>query len=165
METGKVIEGPATESRTDTEWSPPGNRMGITILSFLGVLVATYLLFGNLGLTGSVACGVGDCATVQASQYSRIAGIPVSAVGLIGYVLLFALALLGLQPAFASAVWLPLLLVMGSVVGVLFSAYLTYLEAFVIRAWCQWCVVSAVIMTLIFCTTAPELGRIGRLGE
>ncbi|MBI4520882.1 MAG: vitamin K epoxide reductase family protein [Gemmatimonadetes bacterium] len=157
-----MIEASAAEAGRLTEWSPPLNRMAITLLSLFGILVATYLLLANLGLTGPVVCGVGDCETVQASSYARIAGVPVSAIGLGGYVLLFALALLGLQPAFGFATWVPQLLVAGSTLGILFTGYLTYIEAFVLHAWCQWCVVSAVLITLIFFSSIPELGRMRR---
>jgi len=55
----------------------------------------------------------------------------------------------------------PLGLLGGVILGVGFSAYLTYLEAFVIHAWCQWCVSSAIIMVLAFLASLPELRRIG----
>jgi uncharacterized membrane protein len=57
------------------------------------------------------------------------------------------------------------LLLAGSGVGVTFSAYLTYVEAFVINAWCQWCVISAVLITLIFLASIPEVGRLLRPTE
>lgn len=150
--------------RIAAEWSPPVNRMAIAVLALIGALVASYLLLSNLGLTGPVACGIGDCATVQNSPYGRIAGIPVSALGLAGYLAVLVLALLGLRPGLAAARWVPLLLFGGALAGVLFSAYLTFLEAFVIRAWCQWCVISAVLITLIFVSSLPELKRAARAG-
>jgi uncharacterized membrane protein len=48
----------------------------------------------------------------------------------------------------------------GSLGGGLFSAYLTYLEAFVIQAWCQYCVASAIIIALIFVASIPEVARL-----
>ena len=59
---------------------PPTNRMVITILALLGLFVALYLWAHNLGLTGPIVCGVGDCGTVQASEYATIGPIPVSAL-------------------------------------------------------------------------------------
>lgn len=152
------MEAPAAE-RIVVEWSPPANRMAIAVLALVGALVATYLLLGSLGLIGRVACGIGDCAAVQSSRWARIAGIPVSAVGLAGYLALFLLAVLGLQRPLARATWIAVLLFAGALAGVLFTAYLTFLEAFVIRAWCQWCVTSAVLITLIFVGALPELKR------
>jgi uncharacterized membrane protein len=69
-------------------------------------------------------------------------------------------ALLGLQPRFMASRGVPLLLLGGGAVGVAFSAYLTYLEAYVIRAWCQWCVTSAILMVLAFLFSLPEIKRI-----
>jgi len=54
----------------------------------------------------------------------------------------------------------PIALLAGGVLGIVFSAYLTYLEAFVIHAWCQWCVISAIIMAVSFLLILPELRRL-----
>ena len=65
--------------------------------------------------------------------------------------------MLGIQPRFARERWVALALFGVSAVGVAFSGYLTYLEAFVIHAWCQWCVISAILVTLIFLLSIPGL--------
>jgi uncharacterized membrane protein len=130
--------------------------MAIALLSLGGVFVALYLLAYWFGWTGPLICGVGDCGTVQASEHARIGTIPVAGIGLAGYLALLGASLLGLQPAWATSRALGGLLLAGSAVGVAFSAYFTYLEAYVIHAWCQWCVVSAVLMTLIFLAALPE---------
>ncbi len=139
---------------------PPMNRMIVAVTSLIGIFVALYLLSHSLGITGSLLCGVGDCATVQASEYAKIAGIPVSAIGVVGYVALLVLALLGLQPAFVGSRAVSGLLVAGATFGFLASGYFTYLEAFVIHAWCQWCVISAILMTVIFVAVIPEFRRL-----
>jgi uncharacterized membrane protein len=136
--------------------------MWIAVVSLVGLFIALYLLAHSLGLMGPVLCGIGDCAAVEASPYSRMWGIPVSAFGVVGYALFLALTLLGLQPRFAEARFVPALLIPGALFGFGFSLYLTYLEAFVIHAWCQWCVISAILMTLIFFLTFPEAGRLRR---
>jgi len=145
------------------EFSPPLNRMAIAILALLGLSVGLYMWAYAAGLTGSVICGVGNCEAVQNSEYSRIAGIPVAAFGVLGYSLLLVSALLGLQPGFRSSRLIPGVLFWGGAAGVLFSGYLTYLEAFVIHAWCQWCVSSAIIMVLAFLAAIPEFKRTGGL--
>jgi len=137
----------------------PANRMAIAVLALVGIFVAFYLFAHNLGLTGPIRCGVGDCGVVQSSEYATIGPVPVSAIGLGGYVVLLGLALLGIQPSRANDPTVGLLLLGGAAFGVVFSAYLTYLEAFVINAWCQWCVMSAVVVTLIFLAALPELRR------
>jgi uncharacterized membrane protein len=78
-----------------------------------------------------------------------------------GYLALLAIALLGLQPGRTEQRGPGLLLFALAAIGVGYSAFLTYLEARVINAWCMWCVTSAVVMTLIFVATLPELFRRG----
>jgi len=150
----------ALEAPSGAVSEPSVNRMAISVLSLIGFFVALYLWAHNAGLTGPIQCGVGDCATVQSSEYARIGPVPVSAIGVAGYVALLALALVGLQPAHRDSRMIGGLLLAGAALGVGFSAYLTYLEAMVIRAWCQYCVASAIIITLTFIATLPEIARL-----
>ena len=139
--------------------NPPLNRMALAILSLLGLLVAFYMLTYALGWTGSVICGIGDCETVQNSPYAHLGPIPVAAFGVAGYLALMVVSLVGLQPGAQGSSKVPRLLVGGAVLGAAFSLYLTYLEAFVIHAWCQWCISSAIIMGLALLASLPELRR------
>lgn len=141
--------------------SPPLNRMLVAVTALLGFAVSLYMLAYATGLVGTLVCNVGSCETVQASPYSRILGIPVAAFGAVGYLALMGVALLGLQPRFAGSRRVAALLIGGGVVGVGFSAYLTYLEAFVIHAWCQWCIISAVLMVVAFLFSVPEFKTLG----
>lgn len=134
--------------------------MAIALLALVGFFVAIYLFAHSIGLTGPLVCGVGDCATVQASRYAQIGPIPVSGIGLAGYAALFVVAMIGIQPAGMGSAWVARLLAMGAAFGAAFSAYLTYLEAAVIQAWCQWCVVSAILMGLTFLASIPEWRRL-----
>ena len=111
---------------------------------------------------GPVLCGIGDCAAVEASPYSKVRGFPVSALGVGGYLALVGASLAGLQPRFAGVRVVSAVLVAGGSIGFGFSLYLTYLEAYVIHAWCQWCVTSAILMTIIFGLALPEVGRLRR---
>jgi uncharacterized membrane protein len=142
----------------------PINRMLIALLALAGLLIATYMLLFKLGLIGELACGLGACDRVQASPWAVFLGLPVPLWGVVGYAFILALALVGVQPGFARdrRVGLGLLLATGYAFG--FSMYLTYLEAFVINAWCQWCVVSAFIATALFACALPELRRARRTG-
>ncbi len=94
----------------------------------------------------------GGCETVQASRWAKLDGIPVSVLGLIGYIgILGSLAIrteLGRAGGFAIAL-----------IGFGFSMYLTYRELFTIKAICQWCVGSAVLMTLLAVITAVRFLR------
>jgi len=140
---------------------PPRNRMALAILALVGFLVALYMLAYALGFTGSVICGVGNCEAVQNSPYAWIGSFPVAGFGTLGYLALLILSFLGLQPGSRRSRLIPAGLFFGGIMGVGVSAYLTYLEAFVIHAWCQWCVASAIIMVLAFMASLPELRRMG----
>jgi uncharacterized membrane protein len=119
-------------------------RRAAALLSLLGIGVATYIAIADSG-GGAPVClaGGGGCETVAASSYSHLAGVNIAVFGIFGYALLFAAALnrgdLGRIGGFAV-----------SLVGFGLSLYLTYLEVFVIEAICQWCVSSAVLMTVLF---------------
>jgi uncharacterized membrane protein len=131
--------------------------MAIAILSLTGVLISAYLTLYKLGYIGVIQCGVGGCDVVQSSQYAYFLGLPVAVWGVAAYSLLLALALAGVQPRWARERWVALAIFATASVGLLFSAYLTYLEAAVIRAWCRWCVASAVVVLLIFLLSIPGL--------
>ena len=82
-------------------------------------------------------------------------------LGVAGYMVMLVVSFMGLQPSFLRSRAIPAVLLGGGVLGLIFSAYLTYLEAFVINAWCQWCIMSAIIMDLAFLASLPELRRMG----
>lgn len=136
------------------------NRMGIALLALAGVLVSVYMTAYKLGLVGSLVCGAGGCETVQNSPWAVFMGVPVPYIGLIGYGALFVIALLGIQPRLEDDRRIPLLLIAAAVTGAAFSAYLTYLEASVIHAWCRWCIVSAILAGLILVLALPEFRRV-----
>ena len=131
--------------------------MVIAALALLGVFVAAYLTLYKLGVLGSLACSIGSCTTVQSSRYATLVGFPVAAWGLAFYIAVFIVTLIGLQERFVDSRPISLFLVASSGVGTAFSLWLTYLEAFVIKAWCQWCVVSALIVTAIFIASWLDL--------
>jgi uncharacterized membrane protein len=119
-------------------------------LALVGVLLSLYLWLYKIGALGALACGDGACEQVQLSPHAQVAGIPVALLGVVGYLAILVIALLGIQPRFAGARWPTDLLLALAAVGVAFSAYLTYLEAAVIHAWCRWCIASAAIMVMLF---------------
>jgi uncharacterized membrane protein len=141
----------------ELEERPPVARMAIAVLALIGLLVAAYLSMYKMGMLGVIQCQIGSCEKVQTSQYAYFLGLPVAYYGVAAYVAILVVAMLGIQPRFERERWVALALFGMSAVGVLFSAYLTYLEAAVIHAWCQWCVVSAVLITLIFLLSLPGL--------
>ena len=118
-------------------------RTAALVLSILGVGVATYIAIAESG-GGSPVCvaGGGGCEQVADSEYSELAGVNVAVIGIGGYLVLAAAALIPGDPG-------RFLGLMAALVGFMFSLYLTYLELFEIEAICQWCVVSAVLMTAL----------------
>jgi uncharacterized membrane protein len=126
------------------------HRMTAALLSLTGLFISAYLYLYKIGKIGTLACGTGGCETVQWSPWSRIAGIEVSLVGLLGYASLLLLCLAALQPNMVHRRAPALLLAVLSGIAVVFTLYLTYLELFVIHAICRWCVGSAVIITGVF---------------
>lgn len=159
--TDPASEGPGAKPDSAIPFTPPLNRMVVAILSLLGLMIALYMLAYAMGLTGPVICGIGECEKVQSSPYSRIGPIPVAAFGVVGYLVLIITCFLGLQPSSRGSRLIPLILLGGGTAGLLFSGYLTYLEGFVIHAWCQWCVGSAIIMALAFLAILPEIRNLG----
>jgi len=137
--------------------------MLIAVLSLIGLFVAFYLTAHAMGWTGPLVCGIGNCEMVQSSKWANLGPVPVSLIGFLGYLALLVLSFLGIQPGRRRSRAIGGLLLAGATVGFAFSAWLTYLEAFVIHAWCQWCVSSAILMTVIFVASLPELGRTGSM--
>jgi uncharacterized membrane protein len=125
-------------------------RMLAALVALAGVFVALYLTLYKLGYIGTLACAVGSCETVQTSKWATFLGFPVGGWGVAYYLGVLALALLGLTGRFADSRRLTDILIGVTGFGLLFSLWLTYLELFVIHAICQWCVVSAILATILF---------------
>ena len=122
-------------------------------IALVGIGVATYITIADSG-GGHPLCVAGGsgCETVANSSYSHLFGVNVAVFGIAGYVVLLAAALTPGDPGrFAG--------LLTALVGFGFSAYLTYLELFVIDAICQWCVASAALMTLLLAVTAARAFR------
>ena len=135
-------------------WRRPksGRRPGwaIPTLAAMGTAVAAYL--GYVETTGVEAvCGpVGDCNTVQQSEYAELFGlIPIGVLGLVGYLLVVGAWLVARTDHNPLSDMARIALFAGTLGGVAFSAYLTFLEPFVIGATCAWCLTSAVLITVL----------------
>ncbi len=125
-------------------------RRAMLVLAVVGLGVATYLtIIHYAGI--KPACTAGEsCIKVQTSQWSKLAGIPVALIGLIGYIGIVA-SLLAPDREETRLATLGL-----SLTGFGFSAYLTYRELFSIHAICEWCASSAVIMTLLLAASVTR---------
>ena len=124
----------------------------IAVLAVLGLGIAGYLTYVHYAGLHVLCAASGGCETVQTSSYAKLAGVPVPLLGLIGY--LGILASLFFRGETGRLVTAGLALV-----GFGFSLYLTYLELFVIKAICQWCVGSAVLLTAIAVLAVIRLMR------
>lgn len=113
------------------------------VLATVGLGVASYLTYVHYSGSPPVCTAGGSCLKVQTSIYSKLAGVPVALMGLIGYVAILAslLAPENESTRFATLVF--------TLAGFGFSAYLTYRELFSIHAICEWCASSAGIMTIL----------------
>ena len=134
--------------------SERSTRVLLGVLAVAGLLMSAYLTwFHLLGVSPVCLAGNGGCETVQSSRYAEILGVPVAALGMGGYAGLLLSALLRGEGGALLGLFVTL-------VGVIFSAYLTYLELFVIYAICQWCVASAALMTTAFILRIIRIGRL-----
>jgi uncharacterized membrane protein len=131
--------------------------MIVSVLALVGIFVALYLTMYKMGAIGHLACGLGECERVNTSKWATFMGAPVAAWGLAFYVATFVVAVVGTLQKFANRIAISQLLTAMSAVGVAFSAWLTYLELYVIHAICKYCVSSAVIVTLIFIVSVLDL--------
>jgi uncharacterized membrane protein len=129
----------------------------VALFALVGIFIALYLTLYKVGVIGRLSCSVGECETVNTSRWATFLGLPVAAWGLGAYVAIFAVALAGLVERREDSRTVAWVLVGISGWSVLFSAWLTYLELFVIHAICIWCVTSAVLVTLIFAASLLDL--------
>lgn len=132
-------------------------RMIIAALALIGVFVALYLTMYKIGMIGHLACGFGSCEVVNSSKWSIFVGAPVAEWGVGFYVATLVVAVAGTSPGLAQRREISYLLAGMSGVGVLFSAWLTYLELFVINAICKYCVTSALLVTAIFIVSLADV--------
>ena len=138
-------------------WRADSRRWAGVLLAAVGLADSAYLTYIKLA-NAQASCTIGDCNAVNSSTYAEIAGIPIALLGLGAY------AAIGLLLALEDrAEWLatysPLGVFFLALTGTLYSAYLTYVELFVIDAVCPYCVVSAVVITSILMLSIWRLAR------
>jgi len=131
--------------------------MLIAALSLVGLFVAMYLWLYKLGIVGTLSCKVGSCEKVNTSPWAVFLGQPVAFWGVLYYVGMFTTALASTAERFATDRRATLALVTLTAWGMVFSGWLTYLELAVIHAICMYCVISAVIVVIMFALSVAEL--------
>ncbi len=121
-------------------------RITAGILAVIGAIDSLYLVIIKWTNNKSLCLqGVGDCWSVNTSKYSEIAGIPIAVLGMGAYLVILALLVLENRGEF----WKnnsPMMIFGISLAGTLYSAYLTYVEIYVIKAICPFCVISAIMI-------------------
>jgi uncharacterized membrane protein len=145
METSRV------QYKTDTAF------FFLVTASVIGLLDSAYLAYVKIA-NANIYCtpGLGNCDVVNSSRYSVLWGIPLGIYGTVAFLALLSLAVFGKRIKMLAP-YTELLLFAISFAGFLFSVYLTYIELFVLKAICQWCVVSALMMTTVFITSIHKL--------
>ncbi len=125
-------------------------RAVMAALAGLGLAISAYLTWAHYADAEPFCTGISDCTRVQTSDYAAVAGIPVALIGVAGYLgLLATLALRAEASVLAGA--------FRALVGAGFSGSLSWVEAARVEAFCQWCVVSAVLMIALAALAARRL--------
>ena len=118
-------------------------------LVIIGLLVSIYMTIYKVTSNDSLCLGSGDCATVNASRYSEVNGIPVAVVGILGYAAMLAVHWFERRNSFFKENGT--LLIFGmALTGFIFTVWLVYVEVSLLKAICPFCVTSQVAMTFIF---------------
>ncbi len=122
------------------------------LVALIGLGIAAYLTYIHYAGLKPLCLASGGCERVQSSRYAELAGVPVAVLGLVGYAAILASLAAPAETGLLAGAFVAL-------VGFGFSAYLTYAELFKIHAICQWCVASAVLMTILAVLTTVRLLR------
>jgi len=124
-------------------------RLILGVLGVIGLLDSAYLTYIKLANATASCAGIGDCDAVNSSQYAEIFGIPIALLGAGAYLMMFILLFLEKRSDF----WrqqAPLFLFVLTLIGVLYSAYLTFVEVAILHAICPYCVLSAIVLVIMF---------------
>jgi uncharacterized membrane protein len=131
--------------------------LAIALLAAVGVAISSVSLYHHLGTSKTSFCDLGpsfNCDLVNRSSYSTVLGLPVALIGIVGYLLIFSLATLYREKAET-----PLLLLAGSLAGLIFALYLTYIEGRVLYAWCILCLSSLATILVISVLSGLKAAR------
>jgi vitamin-K-epoxide reductase (warfarin-sensitive) len=121
--------------------------LAIALLALTGAVVSSVSLYHHFRASTTSYCDFGEnfnCDVVNRSTYSVVLGVPVALIGIIGY-----LALLALTTVFRSKAETPAIVFIGSLAGLAFAIYLTYIEGFVLATWCILCLSSLALISVI----------------
>jgi uncharacterized membrane protein len=134
--------------------------LAISLLATAGIVVSSVSLYHHYGSSKTSYCDIGEnfnCDVVNRSTYSVVLGIPVALIGILGYFVLLALS-----TVYRSKAETPLLLLTASVAGLGFALYLTYIEGFVLAAWCILCLSSLGLIFAVFVLSSILMTKTAR---
>jgi uncharacterized membrane protein len=136
--------------------------LAISVLAVAGVLVSAVSLQRHYAKSASAFCDLGErfnCDIVNRSEYSTLMGIPVAAIGIVGYGFLLAGA-----TVYRSRPSTPLQLLAAALAGLAFASYLTYIEGSVLETWCVLCLSSLALISMITVLAGVLKVKAGRNG-
>ncbi len=140
-------------------FASPFPAAGIALFGLGGALISYHLYEDKKHKLAHVSCPIGEnCVRVITSKYSKFLGVSVEVMGFLYYGFILAGYVAVLTPGIPTPAWFTYLLLIASGLAVLFSAYLTYIQAVPLGMWCVWCVTSAILSTLILVGAVTRLG-------
>jgi uncharacterized membrane protein len=138
-------------------------RMALALVALVDSIVATYLHLWKIGLAGTLSCGAErGCEVVQLSSYGWFLGVDVALIGAVGWGVVFVLAVLGTLPRWEDARWPTVALSALVFPALLFTLRLKYGEFIVLRSFCPWCAINAVIVVIASVLVALDWRRLKR---
>ena len=128
----------------------------IILFGIAGLTVSTYLHFKKKNLSDGMACPMdGSCEDVITSKYSKFLGLDVEILGMLYYTTVIVAYTVFLFTPQVAPSWFVFGVLMSSIIAVMFSLYLTFLQAFTLEMWCTWCLISATFTALILTAALP----------
>lgn len=130
------------------------------LMAIVGMGVSLYLSYVKLS-DADVICatsGLIDCHSVQHSKYAAIAGIPIALLGIGAYGSILALLAFDKRISLFENFGTEFLFVI-TLFGFLYSIFLMYVEGFILKKWCMWCVASGLLMAGLFALASVRLWR------
>ena len=138
-------------------------RMALALVALIDAIVALYLHLWKIGLAGTLSCGEEHgCEVVQLSSYGYFLGVDVALIGAVGWGAVFVVAVLGTLPRWEDARWPTAALSTLVYPALLFTLRLKYGEFIVLRSFCPWCAVNAVVVVIASVLVSLDWRRLRR---
>lgn len=138
-------------------------RMAVALVALVDSIVALYLHLWKIGLAGTLSCGAEHgCEVVQLSSYGWFLGVDVALIGAVGWAAVFVVAVLGTLPRWEDARWPTVALSALVYPALLFTLRLKYGEFIVLRSFCPWCAINAVIVVIATVLVTLDWRRLRR---